>query len=87
MVFNLFSQYLGSLRSLWPQSAVRLRNKGERLRERGKLDEAVAVLDRAIGLDPQLAEAYANRCQTTSHTSENVGLVGVGPRLDDRTCS
>ncbi len=70
MVFNLFSQFPEALRSLWPQSAVRLSNKGERLRERGKLDEAVALLDEAIGLDPQLAEAYAHRCACYSDREE-----------------
>lgn len=62
MPVSRFSQFLEALRSLWPQSAARLVNKGSRLRERGKLDEAVAVLNEAIRLDSRMAVAYAHRC-------------------------
>ena len=62
MLFNLLSQFHEVLRSLWPQSAARLNDEGARLRERGRLDEAIAVLNRAIGLDSRMAEAYAHRC-------------------------
>jgi tetratricopeptide (TPR) repeat protein len=62
MPFSRFRQSLEALRSLWPQSAARLVRKGARLRERGKLDEALAALDEAIDLDSKMAEAYAHRC-------------------------
>lgn len=70
MVFNLFSRFPEFLRSLWPRSAVRLSRKGARLRDKGKLDEAIAVLDQAISLNPQLAAAYAHRCACYSDREE-----------------
>lgn len=62
MVLSRFRHFLDVLRSLWPRSAVRLSRKGAHLRDQGKLDEAIAVLDQAISLNPQLAAAYAYRC-------------------------
>ena len=62
MLFSLSPQFLEVFRSLWPRSAARLVHKGARLRKRDKLDEAVAVLDKAIDLDSKMAKAYAHRC-------------------------
>ncbi|NLS91140.1 MAG: tetratricopeptide repeat protein [Planctomycetaceae bacterium] len=70
MVLSRFRHFLDVLRSLWPRSTVRLIRKGARLREQGKLDEAIAVLDQAISLNPQLAEAYAHRCACYSDREE-----------------
>ncbi len=61
MLFSLFCHCRKVLQSLWPQPAVRLNKKAARLRARDKPGEAVALLDEAIRLDSQMAEAYVNR--------------------------